>query len=295
MQKTTMIRPLPACSWGMVMTAIAVAVCPAVAQAQIGILHRRTYAPAPVVVAPAIPLSAGKAVAVSNVPPPADAAAAMPAVPGDGLADAVPGVAVEVPEGVVGPPGAAGSVPGHPGGYVSGFDGGVAEVPLPAPIGPDDVVSIQPYPHHPFDPVGPPPVSAMPEVDMAQLSVMSLPGDVTPMAAGPRHEGRGPGLRFSDVVPFASAAAPVAGPPRGSSLGAGPRGLPQRGARGLPDRAVGVRPQGVAAPGPRPASLTTSAAGRSRAAMTPQPVGVGRAAPQPRWRDRLRFAFPSGR
>jgi hypothetical protein len=274
----------------LIVIGLAVAALPT-ARAQSGILHKRTYVPAPPIAMAAGPFAASMSATVSNVPPAADAVVATPAVPDAGWADAVPGVmvdgvVVEVPGSADGALG--GSVPGFPGHKPPGFHDGAVVVPLPAPIGPDDVVHILPYPY-PFEPGGPPPVSAMPEVDMVHVTALPAPGGAPLSAAGPRHAGGGHGPRFANAAALAGDAAPVAGSPR-----AVPRGLPQPGARGLPERAVGVRSGGVAAPGPRAASPTAAAAGRARAAANLQPVGVGRSVAPPRWRDRLRFSWSAG-
>lgn len=274
----------------LVVTACAVAALPATARAQSGILHKRTYVPAPPIAAAVGPVAASVSVSVSNVPQAADTVAATPAVPGAGVADAMPGVVVdgvvvELPGSVDGVPG---FVPGFPGHKPPDFHDGAVVVPLPAPIGPDGVVHILPYPY-PFEPGGPPPVAALPEVDMVHVTALPAADGVPHMAAGPRHAGGGHGPRLANAAALAGDAAPVAGPPQ-----AVPRGLPQPGARGLPERAVGVRSHGVTAPGPRPTSQSAAAAGRKRAATNLQPVGVGRPAATPRWRDRLRFSWSGG-
>jgi hypothetical protein len=273
----------------LVVTLLVVAV-PPTARAQTGILHKRTYAPASPLAVSGGPAAASLSATVSNVPAAADAAATTPAVAAPGWPDAVPGfmvdgVVVETPGSAGGAPGFVHGVPGH---ESPGFPGGAVAVPLPAPIGPDDIVHIMPYPY-PFEPGGPPPVSALPEVDMVHVTALPAADGVPHMAAGPRHAGGGRGPQFANAAALAGGGPPVGGPSR-----AAPRGLPQPGARGLPDRAIGLRPQGLAAPGSRPTSPPAASATRGRAAANLQPVGVGRSAAPPRWRDRLRFSWSGG-
>ncbi|MFM8433747.1 MAG: hypothetical protein ACKOBP_00165 [Planctomycetia bacterium] len=200
---------------------------PAVTQAQSGILHKRSYAPAPMLVPP----GAAVAASVSNLPP-----------------DAVPGVVVEAP-------GIADSVPGFPGHGVPDLDGGTVVVPLPAQADLGEIVHIMPYP---FNPGGQPPVSSMPGVKTTGAPV----GPQTSAAA-------------RSFLPI-------------------PRALPQNGARGLPERAAGVRSAAIATPAAGAPSQTGAAAGRGPAAPNLQRVGVERAATPPRWRERLRFSWPGG-
>jgi len=270
----------------LVVTLLVVAV-PPTARAQTGILHRRTYVPAPPIAVATGPVAAGMSATVSNVPPAADAVAATPAVPDPGWADAVPGAVVDGV--VVDVPGSAGEVPGFVPGFAGPESPGLPDdavfVPLPAPIGPDDVVHIMPYP---FEPGGKPPVSALPEVDMVHVTALPAADGVSHMAAEPRHAG-GRGPQFANAAALAGGRPPVDGASR-----AAPRGLPQPGARGLPDRAIGLRPQALAAPGSRPTSPPAASAARGRAATNLQPVGVGRSAAPSRWRDRLRFSWSGG-
>lgn len=230
-----MTRPLTPWLTPLVVTACAVALIPAAARAQSGILHKRSYVPAPLVAPPPVPMAASRAATVSNMP-----------------ADGGPGVVVEVPGSV---DGGAGFVPGFPGHDVPGFEGGV--VPLPAPGDLGDIVHIMPYPY-PFEMGGPPPVSTMPGVDTMQVTAM--------------HSRSG----------MQNAAAAAA------------RAVPQSGARGLPERAVGVRSGAIAAPGSRGMSPTGSSGSRGHTATSLQPVGVERAATPSRWRDRVRFSWPGG-
>lgn len=270
----------------LVVTLLVVAV-PPTARSQTGILHRRTYVPAPPLAVSAGPAAASLSATVSNVPAAADAVATTPAVAAAGWPDAVPGVMVDGV--VVETPGSAGGAPGFvhgvPGLESPGFPGEA----VPLPIGPDDIVHILPYPYpYPFEPGGPPPVSALPEVDMVHVTALPAADGVSHMAAGPRHAG-GRAPRFANAAALAGGGPPVGGPSR-----AAPRGLPQPGARGLPDRAIGLRPQDLAAPGSRSTSAPAASAARGRAAANLQPVGVGRSAAPPRWRDRLRFSWSGG-
>ena len=111
----------------------AVALMPAAAQAQSGILHKRSYVPAPMVASP----GAAVAASVSKLP-----------------SDTVPGAAVEAP-------GIADGVSGFPGHGLPGLDDGTVMVPLPALIDDGGLVHILPYP---FNPGGSPPGSRMPGV-----------------------------------------------------------------------------------------------------------------------------------
>lgn len=301
------------------LTACVLVLTPVAAQAQSGILHKRTYAPPTAsLAATASPLRA-MAGSVSSLPAPADPGAVPPGGPigpGQGWGDAVSGIAVGVPGVADGAPTVVpGCVPGFPGHDAAGFDGG-AVVTLPGGI--DGVgggeVQIMPYPFSPGDTR---PVAPMPG------TIVAMPGDIDGLP-GVAH-GRGPGVGHAfrthggegfkggaavllpaavdvgdgvQVMSFATApaggraeSAPTMG---GMTRAAQPGGrlLAQPPASGLHKHAVGVRGSVNAAPAAEAAAAPESAVARSRVVPSVQPVGVERSAAPLRWADRLRFSWP---
>lgn len=182
----------------------------------------------------------------------------------------------------------AGAVPAT---ALPGVADGVEVAPMPAPI---DVTLPAPIEGDGF-------VHIMP-IEGGPVQIMpfeAAPGYVGGFEGGAVHAlAVGPPDRwpFSHGHATAMAASPggLEQAARATAMAAGrraahPRSLPagQNGMRRIPERAVGMRPDAVGVPPRGPSSRQPQAA-----AAAVQRVGSVQPASSPRWRDRLRFAWP---